>query len=194
MDLRNPRVQRGILAGLAGVGLLYAYFFTTFAPFGYPRRRAVLRDLVAQGEKLESEVERDRAAVQDKAHLEADVASLQARWLIESAIVPVTAPPDEVLRELSVAAQEANVSLAMLKPENPKSGGDYVTFPAKVDVSGRYADVALFLEKIASCQRLLVVPTMKLAGVTRDEKTGVSSPSVRVSMQLVAYAQKGGKS
>jgi Tfp pilus assembly protein PilO len=194
MDLRNPRVQRGILAGLAGVGLLYAYFFTNVAPFAYPRRKAILRDLVAQGDKLERQVQTDRAAVQDRAHLEADVAALQARWLVESAIVPVSAPPDEVLRELSVAAQEANVSLAMLKPESPKSGGDYVTFPAKLDVSGRYADVALFLEKIASCQRLLVVPTMKMAGVTNDKTGGVGNPSVRVSMQLVAYAQKGGKS
>ncbi len=200
MNLRNPRVQMYILLGLAGATVVYGYLGTTYLPFCYPSRRAVLAELRETSDKLERELVKDRAAVRERPRLEAQVASLTTRWAVERAVVPLTSPPDEVLREVSVAAQEANVVITAMRPQPSRNTDSYIIFPASLDVSGRYSDVAMFLEKIASCQRLLVIPKMTLSGDDKSQggKSAKSDTpagdrgSVRATMQLVAYSQKGG--
>lgn len=185
MDLRNPSVQRWVLISLAVVALVYVYAFTTYLPFGLPVRHAHLRELRDQRDTLERQVREARLAARSLPRVEAQVASLRQRWELERRVIPDMATPDEVLREVSLAAQESNVEVTLIRPASPKAGPLYTTYPATLNVSGRYADLGLFVAKLAACQRLLAIPSMRLTGLDRTKPTG---STVSASFALVSYS------
>ncbi len=191
MDVRNPAVQRWIFIGLIVFALVYVYAFTTYLPFCLPVRHTHLRELRDQRDDLERKVREARLAAKSLPRLEAEVASLRERWDLERRVIPDTATPDEVLREVSLAAQEANVAVTLIKPDTPKPGQLYTTYPATLNVTGRYADLGLFVAKLAACPRLLAIPSMRLTGVDRTSPTG---NTVAASFSLVSYTMNpGGK-
>ncbi len=187
LDLKNPRTQRWIIVGLVSTGVLYAYFGTAYLPVCFPRRAAVLKELQAKEAELTRDVRQARAAARDRARLEAQVASLEQRWANAQAALPDRSSPDEVLREVSVAAQETNVTVSLVKPLTAKPGPQqlYVILPATVDVTGRYGDITLFLHKLASCQRLLNVGKMKMTAFEKKD----SDQTMKASLQLLAFAR-----
>jgi Tfp pilus assembly protein PilO len=184
MDLRDPRTQRWILIGLAVFAVAYVYLFTAYLPVCLPRRAAVLRDLRMQEEDLTRKVRDARNAARNRPRLEAEVAALRQEWKHARASLPDVLAPDQVLREVSVAAQESNVTVALVRPDAPKVGELYVSMPATVEVSGRYPDLALFLGKLSTCPQLLSVSSMRLTGVSKTE----SGETVHASLRIMAYA------
>ncbi len=189
MDLRNPSVQRWVLIGLFVVALVYVYSFTTYLPFCLPVRHAHLRELRDQRDDLERKVHEAQVAARNLPRLESEVASLRQRWDLERRVIPERATPDEVLREVSLAAQESNVEVTLIRPAAPKPGTLYTTHPATLNVSGRYADIGLFVAKLAACQRLLAISSMRLTGLERATHT---SSTVSASFALVSYSMNPG--
>lgn len=189
MDVRNPSVQRWIFIGLIVFAMVYVYAFTTYLPFCLPVRHNHLRELREQRDDLDRKVREARLAAKALPRLESEVASLRERWDLERRVIPDNATPDEVLREVSLAAQEANVSVTLIKPLTPKPGKLYTTYPATLNVTGRYADLGLFVAKLAACPRLLAIPSMRLTGLDRTTPT---ANTVAASFSLVSYTMNPG--
>ena len=189
MDLRSPTTQRWILISLGVFAGIYVYLFTTYAPICLPVRAAELKRLHTHEADLGRQVRDARLAAQNLPHLEDEVAALHARWEVGKRLIPEQLSPDDVLRAVSVAAQEADVTVGLVRPGQPNAQEMYTIIPASLEVSGRYADLGLFVAKLAAGERLLTVPSMRLTAI--DTKTP-GGPTVKASLDVRAYTVTAG--
>ncbi len=186
MNLREPRTQRIILVSVLGLGVIYAYFFTTHVPFTYKARAAEAALVEAELADLSGDVAKARAAVANMPALERECAEVHERWEIMSELLPTSKEIAGLLTKVTLAGQESGIDFALFQPAAPQAGDFYVTYPTQLRVEGGYHEVGRFLAEVANLDRIVNITNLNMTTTDADEKN--PDRTVVASFTAEAYA------
>jgi type IV pilus assembly protein PilO len=162
VDLKNPAVQKILLATLVVGSLLGVFFFTHFLPFGYPTQRDRINALKSDYEKKSTDLARARATVADLPRFEAEYEQLHQRWELAAELLPADRQMAALLRRITLAAQQTGVSFVSFRPAPPANEQYYTQLPLQISVNGGYHQVGSFLAELANLRRIVTVANVRL--------------------------------
>jgi type IV pilus assembly protein PilO len=192
LDLKNQATLRIILCVLLAVGVLGAFFFTHFLPFGYPNRADQLKTLKAEHEKKSTELARARASVADLPRFEAEYEQLHQRWSMAAELLPTDKQSAALLRKITLAGQQTGVQFMLFKPGVSKSQSYYTELPVDVSVQGTYHQVGSFLAELANLRRIVTVGSLKLTAAPQNDYSNSTSATFNASAYSLNTAPAAG--
>ncbi len=162
MNLREPKTQKILIGCIALIAGGYVYFGTTFLPFNYPVRKAKIKELSADYEKLSAEVEKARKVVGDLARLEAEYERLHDQWESAQELLPEEKEMPDLLRQVTTAGSRSGVEFALFEPEAPVAHELYTDHPITVTVRGNYHQVGSFMGRLSNLERIVNVTDLAM--------------------------------
>lgn len=168
MNLRDPNVQKILLAVVFVSVVSYLYFGTTFFPFCYPVRKAEIAQLEQEYGKLSADLEKARQMVDKLAQLEAEYERLHDQWESAQALLPEEEEMPELLRQVSTAGARAGVEFMLFQPASPIMKQDYKEHPVKIRVRGGYHQLGIFLSRLANMERIVNVSNLDVKSASRS--------------------------
>lgn len=200
MDLKDPKVQKIVVAALAIIVVSYVYFGTSLLPFNYPVRKAKIQAMEQEYNKLSAELEKARRVVADMARLEAEYERLHEQWLSAQELLPEEEEMPDLLRQVTTAGNKAGVTFALFEPQPISQREFHIEHPIKVKVRGGYHQMGIFLSRLANLDRIVNVANLTLkvppaAGRMSPnpndrnsrKKQRISSETVEAQFNLIAY-------
>ena len=184
MELKDPRLAKGILLGLCSAGIFYVWFGTPVAPFCYPVRAKQIRELEGKHEDLTRQLDRARRVSSGLTAIETEEAELQGRWALARRLLPDETQIAELLREVTLRGHACGVEFTLFKPQNAIAHEFYSEKPVEVKVEGGYHAIARFLAKLAAMDRIVQVRNLQIEQVADVEPDG---PTARAQFVAVAY-------
>jgi type IV pilus assembly protein PilO len=184
MELKDPRLAKGILLGLCAAGLFYVWFGTPAAPFCYPVRAKHIRELEGKHEDLTRQLDRARRISSGLTALETEEEELQGRWALARRLLPDETQIAELLREITLRGHACGVEFTLFKPQAAVAHEFYSEKPVEVKVEGGYHAIARFLAKLAAMDRIVQVRNLQIEQVSDVEPDG---PTARAQFVAVAY-------
>jgi len=169
VDLKNPAVQKTLLAVLAAGGMLGVFFFTHLVPFGYPNQKERLNALQADYEKKSTELARARTTVADLPRFEREYEQLHQKWSLAAELLPADRQLSALLRKITLAGQQTGVRFVMFKPNAAKTEQYYTEMPVQISVTGGYHQVGSFLAELSNLRRIITVSNVHLKANTGDD-------------------------
>jgi type IV pilus assembly protein PilO len=163
MDIRDPRVQKGILVAALVLGLGYGFFFTDVLPFTYRARAAQTAAAEAERAQLSADVAKARAAVANLPALERECAEVHARWRRMAELLPSSKEVASLLTKVTLAGQESGIRFALFQPGAPRPGDYFVSYPTQVRVEGGYHAVGRFMAEVANLDRIVNFADLNLS-------------------------------
>lgn len=137
------------------VGLLAAWYSMGFTP---------MRDRIAS---TTYQLERDHKRLA----LATEVESLRAEAAQFADRLPPRSDPNEFLQYVLGGIRAGSLKLISLQPDKPTDAGPFQVATVKVELEGKYQDVAAFLRWIEDNKRLLRVDNLKLDPDSKDPST-----------------------
>jgi len=172
VDLKNPAVQKTLLAVLAAGGMLGVFFFTHLVPFGYPNQKERLNALQADYEKKSTELARARTTVADLPRFEREYEQLHQKWSLAAELLPADRQLSALLRKITLAGQQTGVTFTMFRPGAVQPSDYHTEMPIAVSVAGDYHSVGSFLAELANMRRIVTVSNLKLTTNQKNDGTG----------------------
>lgn len=170
VDMKNPSVQRALLAFLAAGSLAGLYFFSQLLPFSYPNQRTRIQSMKDEYEKKATELARARATVSDLPRFEAEYERLHTQWAQAAELVPTERQLPTLLRRITLQAQQNGVGLASVKPGGIEARDHYSAMPIQLSVSGGYHEIGAFLADLANMSRIVTVTGLQLKAAAAGEE------------------------
>jgi Tfp pilus assembly protein PilO len=184
MELRDPRVAKGILLALCAGGMFYLWFGTAVLPFSYPVRAKKIRGLEEQQATLTRQLNQARRVASGLAALEAEEAALQARWSQAQRLLPDQTQIADLLRQVTERGNLCGVEFTLFKPQPPVAREFYYEKPVEVKLEGGYHQIARFLAKLAALDRIVQVRDLQIEQIQDPEPDG---PAARAQFVAAAY-------
>ncbi len=184
MELRDPRLAKGILLGLCAGGLFYLWFGTPVLPFSYPVRTKHIRELEEKQATLTRQLDAARRVASGLPALEAEEAVLAARWEQARRLLPDSTEITALLRDITLRGNESGVEFTLFKPQAMVAHEFYSEKPIEVKVEGGYHNIARFLARLASMDRIVQVRDLQLEEIQSDQQ---DAPTARAQFVAVAY-------
>jgi len=184
MELKDPRLAKGILLGLCAAGVFYIWFGTPLAPFCYPVRAKQIKELQGKQEDLSRQLDRARRISSGLAAIETEEAELRGRWERAKCLLPDETQIADLLREITLRGHACGVEFTLFKPQAAIAHEFYSEKPVEVKVEGGYHAIARFLAKLAAMDRIVQVRNLQIEELTDVEPDG---PTARAQFIAVAY-------
>jgi type IV pilus assembly protein PilO len=186
MNLRDPKVQKGIIVVLALISLSYVYFGTTLLPFCYRVKKAKIAELEADYAKLSAEVEKARQIVGNLAKLEAEYERLHHQWESAQQLLPPEEEMPDLLRKVTTAGNKSGIEFMLFQPKPPVVKELYKEHPVAVRVRGGYHELGMFLSRLANLTRIVNVTDLKINPAQTAAKDGKRSKIVNLNESVIA--------
>ena len=189
MDLKDPKNQKLVLAGMGIVGLVSLYIFADFVPFNYKARAKEISGLKAEYTKEMNELTKAQQLVNRLPELKQEFALLNQRWAVAQELLPTQKEVASLLRKVTIAGQESGVKFVLFKPGAPNPGTDFTENPVQVTVTGGFHRAGQFLGEIAELSRLVNVSQLRVKGFEK----GDLDDTVQAEFVATAYTLAEGK-
>ena len=183
MNIREPRNQKLILAGIGVAALGYLYFFSTFVPFGHRPLAAEHSQLEEQYKQLSSDLSKARQSINDLEEVERQYQVITTRWQVATQLLPEQREVANLLRKVTLVGQQAGVEFELFKPKPQIPGEIYTENPVEVRVVGGYHQVGSFLAEVANLDRIVNVTGMSL----KSREEGTKAQTVEAAFLATAY-------
>lgn len=187
MNIRDPRIQKYIMAAILVLGLQYAFFFVDAIPFGFKAKRTEINALKAEYGKLSSEINQARRLTADMDRVEALHKTTQMKWEIANELLPPSTDMAGLLRAMTIAGSSAGVDFVGFEPNDSVNLEYYAENPVTVTVIGGYHEVGAFFSEVARLSRLVTVRMPKIETLTGGEP----SETVKAEFLASAYSVTG---
>ena len=185
INLRDPLTRNLLVVGLlVGVGL-YAFFGTTWIPFGYQPTTAKINEIKADFERKSSDLARARQAVADLPRFQAEFAALHERYELASELLPEDREFPGLLRKITLTGQQAGVEFQMVQPEPPVVHGSYIELPVQITVRGTYHQFGQFLAQLANLRRIMNVSEVRINSHTAADDIYTCEGSIRATAYML---------
>lgn len=161
---KSSLVRLGAIAGvLAVVGAGYAFAF-----------HSPLQDQLAQAKsqntKLSDDLSKARAAEQAYQKDLADLAEREQRQKELDQILPPTTEYPAFLSAVQAAANVSGVSLSAWTPREEVSQKYYAKVPMKVELSGRFHQIARFFYNVGQLDRIINVENISMTDPKKSDE------------------------
>lgn len=159
INLRSPRTQKAIILCALAFGLVYAYVNFVYTPRSETIKRLTAEiktesDILAKGKRIAANFQ----TVQD------DYARLMQSWDIAHELLPTQKEMEGLLKSVTLAGQEHDVTFLLFKPLDPVEKAYYWENPIQIKTLSRYHDLGKFFSDVASLDRIVNVNSLKLSG------------------------------
>ena len=185
MDIHDPRTQKMLLVGVAVVGILYLYFFSTFLPFGHRAVAAQRHELEQQYRQLSSDLSKARQTLNNRAEIERQYEILNRRWDVAASLLPEQREVADLLRKVTLVGQQSGVEFELFQPMPQIPGDVYNENPVDVRVVGGYHQVGSFLAEVANLDRIVNVSHLVLT--ENDDRDSAPDQTVEAHFTATAY-------
>lgn len=183
MNIRQPRNQKLVLAGIGVAAISYLYFFSTFVPFGHRKAAAEKTELEQNYKQLSADLSKARQSLNNLEEVERQYQVITSRWEVASELLPGEREVANLLRKVTLVGQQAGVDFVLFKPKAQIPGEIYTENPVEVKVVGSYHQVGSFLAEVANLDRIVNVTGLSL-GVLKD---GTEIQTVEAACLATAY-------
>jgi len=186
MNLRDPKIQKILIAAVALIGVSYVYFGTTLLPFCYQVRKAQIAELEDEYTRLSAELEKARQMVGNLAKLEAEYERLHRQWLSAQELLPEEEEMPELLRKVTTAGNRAGIEFMLFQPSAPVAKELFKEHPVRVRVRGGYHQLGIFLSRLANMERIVNIAELKINTLKEDKDKRIRG-TVVADFTLTAY-------
>ncbi len=196
MNLKDPNIQKILLAVVVLVVASYLYFGTELLPFFYQVRKAKIDAMELEYGQLSAELEKARQMVDKLAELEAEYERLHEQWLSAQELLPMEQEMPDLLRQVTTAGVRAGVEFMLFQPTAPQIREDYKAYPVKIRVRGGYHQLGIFLSRLANLERIVNVSDLDVksekAGGDKNRKEEENRSTVIADFTLTAHTLLAG--
>jgi len=183
MNIREPRNQKLIMAGIGVAALGYLYFFSTFLPFGHHKLAGERNQLEEEYKQLSADLSKARQSLNNLDEVERQYQVITTRWEVATHLLPEQREVANLLRKVTLVGQQAGVEFELFKPKPQIPGEIYTENPVQVKVVGGYHEIGSFLAEVANLDRIVNVTGMNL----KDLDDGTKTQTVEAEFQATAY-------
>ena len=179
MNLKDPNIQKILLAVVCVIVVSYLYFGTSLLPFFYKERKAKIEAMEQEHAKLSADLEKARQMVGKLPQLEAEYDRLHEQWQAAQELLPEEQEMPDLLRKVTTAGARAGIEFVLFQPGPPQVHEDYKAHPVQVRVRGGYHQLGIFLSRLANLERIVNVTALTLNATTKPGKSDKSSAQER---------------
>jgi type IV pilus assembly protein PilO len=159
LNLRNPATQKWIILCTVAFGLVYGYFNFVYTP-----RSETVKRLTADIKKESEVLAKGKRIAANFQTVQDDYARLMQSWEIAHELLPTQKEMEGLLKSITLAGQEHDVTFLLFKPQDPVERPYYWENPIQIKTLSRYHDLAQFFSDVASLDRIVNVNAVKLTG------------------------------
>lgn len=163
--------QLALMAVLAIVLVGLAYFV-------WPNISQTREDIASARETLEqkqTEVRRGQAAERRLPELEREIVNLERQLTDIAQILPRDTETGDLLRWIKNNSDESNLDLKSFSPGGLRPVEFYKEFPIEMQVTGKYHDLGLFLDRVANYTRIINVDKLTMSANTGEAGKTISA-------------------
>jgi type IV pilus assembly protein PilO len=186
INLRDPRVQGGIITGLLGSGALYVFFATSYVPFTYPVNAAKIKEIKVDYEKKSNDLARARQSVADLPRFQAEFAALHERYEMAAELLPTDKEMPGILRRITLAGQQCGITFESFRPDPEVTKDHYIEVPIQLDIHGGYHEIGQFLAELSNMKRIMKISNLQLMANTKSSEAD-DGGSTSARLTVTAY-------
>lgn len=186
MNIKDPKVQKGIVGILVVVALVYLIFFSNYLPFSTSRTSQQLTELREELQVVAGELQRLEAAVKSLPQIEQELNVLVKKWEALRELLPRESEISSLLTNVTTAGMKSGVQFTLFEPGLPEPYDLYTKYPVRISVTGGYHQVGRFFDNMCNMERLVGISDVSMRQLTNDEAQG----TVEASATIAAYAYK----
>ena len=159
INLRSPRTQKAIILCTLAFGMVYGFVNFIYTPRSETIKRLTAEiknesDMLAKGKRIAANFQ----TVQD------DYARLMQSWDIAHELLPTQKEMEGLLKSVTLAGQEHDVTFLLFKPLEPVENSYFWENPIQIKTLSRYHDLGKFLTDVASLERIVNINNLRLTG------------------------------
>jgi len=98
---------------------------------------------------------------------------------------------EELLAQLNDIGKKSNLDISTVEPQAEVQASFYARIPIKMQVSGNYHEIAMFLQEVSNLRRIVNVNNIRLSTPeVKNEKVVLKSEFQATTFRFLAQAQK----
>jgi type IV pilus assembly protein PilO len=162
-----PWYGQVILAAIIGALAFFLYF--------KPKDQD-LKDLRAEREKLEVEVQDLKVKKQQLDRIESELAGMKTTLKELEVIIPEKKEIADILRKIQQLAFDSRLEIVKFAPRGEIRKEFYAEWPIPIEVTGNYHNLATFFDRLSNFSRIFNIDDFVVRGLpSQTESTTVSS-------------------
>jgi len=159
--------QVGVFAGLAMAVVVAAY--SLWPNLGDMRKE--IQVLGGQFTEKQAEIRKGQAAEQRLPELEREIATKRTELQDLEQILPSDRETGDLLRYVKNLGDRSNLDLKSFSPGGLKPAEFYKEFPIEMEVSGKYHDLGIFLDRVSKYSRIINVDNLRIGSMKAQGRT-----------------------
>ena len=128
-------------------------------------------ELSAQHAEKQAEIRKGQAAEQRLPELEREIAAKRLELEDLEQILPSARETGELLRYVKNLGDQSNLKLKSFSPGGLRPAEFYREFPIEMQVSGRYHDLGIFLDRVSKYSRIINVDNLRIGSLKKSGRT-----------------------
>jgi Tfp pilus assembly protein PilO len=117
--------------------------------------------------QLEAKIQQGRAAKQNLARLQAEVATFELELEKLLRILPFRRNTPDLIRRIRLLVERGDLNLKTFLPRNPIEQGFYSEWPIQISLDGSYHNLALFFDRISRFSRIINIENLQIKAITQ---------------------------
>ena len=181
------QLKFGVMAGVV-VALTAANYFLLIEP-----TEAEIVSLQGQQAALERTLAEKQEIAQNLNERRKEMDELERQLLAALSELPEKKDVDELLAQLNDIGKKSGLEISSVTPGPEVPAQFFARIPIKVNVSGNYHEVALFLQEISALRRIVNVNNIHLGGgALRNEKVILSTDFLATTFRFLEQPKSPG--
>ncbi len=183
--LSKLTLQQKIL--LIGVIMILVVLLDLYLWPGYFAERNKLAVLKAQEQNVQAKVLETQAITAHLNEFQDELDKLNEQLKEALTKLPNTEEIDKYLLTINTLAKTTDIDVLQIQPQAEQNKGFYAEIPVSINVTGRYQDIATFLDKLTHLQRIVNVSALnlKIKGQSSTGKTILNASFITTVFRFV---------
>ena len=186
MNVKDTKVQRGIVGIIVVIALVWLIFFTNYLPFSSQRTSQEVTDLREELQVVAGELQRLESAVKSLPQIERELNTLVKKWDALRGLLPRESEISTLLTSVTTAGMKSGIQFTLFEPGLPEPYDLYTRYPVRISVTGGYHQVGRFFDNMCNMERLVGISDVGLRQLADKDATG----TVEASATISAFAYK----
>jgi type IV pilus assembly protein PilO len=181
MNIKDTKVQKGIVGIIVVIALVWLIFFTNYLPFSTGRTSQQVTELREELQVVAGELQRLESAVKSLPQIERELNVLVKRWDVLRGLLPRESEISSLLTNVTTAGMKSGVQFTLFEPGLPEPYDLYTKYPIRVSVTGGYHQVGRFFDNMCNMERLVGISDVGLRQLSDKEAAGTVEASATIS-------------
>ena len=181
MNIKDSKVQKGIVGIIVVIALVWLIFFTNYLPFSSQRTSQQVTDLREELQVVAGELQRLESAVKSLPQIEQELSMLVKKWDALRGLLPRESEISTLLTNVTTAGMKSGIQFTLFEPGLPEPYDLYTKYPVRISVTGGYHQVGRFFDNMCNMERLVGLSDVGLRQLTDKEASGTVEASATIS-------------